>query len=598
MTPTPLQLNSYQLQVAEAPASARAVIIAGAGQGKTEVVASRIAFLAHEEELSPTDEILVLSFSRAAVEAVRRRLADREVAAVNVRTFDSFAARLLIALGIERSMGDSFDARVTAAVELIADGKADEELQMIRHLIVDEVQDLVADRARLVAAIISHLDPDAGFTALGDPLQGIYDFTADVAYAPRNVFLELETRYGATERPLGPNYRARGRIPREVVSLGVELRELRHSTAAEMQVDNFMDRLMILTIDDMVESVRSSTTKTAILCRSNADALRVSSKLRGEHIPHQLRRRSDEIGPSRWIAQSLSSTNGISIHRDDLEAEIRRQDTGMDPEDAWYSLKELDGSRHNMQELNLQRIRALVRANALPLTMTDPSPSSLIVSTIHRAKGLEFDRVIIVNPTYQPKDADPWTGVRERYVALSRARDDVFRSSLPDLKGRYMTKVGDRVVEYAFNPKRACTMEFGYHDLDTRRPGSLAGAGETDVQIALAQPGLVGQDVIGWLDVSSSTYSYPSYAMTSQLGAPLGHSSESFGRQFGAIFGRRRSIEDWPLTLEGLTLAAVESMAGEREHTTDAGLGESGFWLVPRIVGLARPIWNKKEVDS
>ena len=82
------ELDESQRAVAEAPADARLLVIAGAGQGKTEVVASRIEYLVEDEGLSASTEIMALSFSRAAVHAVRTRLDVRDIARTDVRTFD------------------------------------------------------------------------------------------------------------------------------------------------------------------------------------------------------------------------------------------------------------------------------------------------------------------------------------------------------------------------------------------------------------------------------------------------------------------------------------------------------------------------------
>src|SRR4051812_46306974 len=88
----PPELDESQLRVAEAPADARMIVTAGAGQGKTEVVAARLRHLLESEGLTGTDDLLVLSFSRAAVAAVQGRVrGDSLLAAVTVRTFDSFA---------------------------------------------------------------------------------------------------------------------------------------------------------------------------------------------------------------------------------------------------------------------------------------------------------------------------------------------------------------------------------------------------------------------------------------------------------------------------------------------------------------------------
>ena len=176
------ELNDDQLLVVEASVEDRLLVIAGAGQGKTEVVVSRIDTLVKEADLVPSEELLVLSFSRAAVSAVRTRLDLRDVAASNVRTFDSFASLLLLDAEIQPE--GSFDARIRRATRLLKEsGKVPAPVESLRHVVIDEVQDLVGDRADFVLAILEKLDSDAGITALGDPLQGVYEFQLGDSYS-------------------------------------------------------------------------------------------------------------------------------------------------------------------------------------------------------------------------------------------------------------------------------------------------------------------------------------------------------------------------------------------------------------------------------
>ena len=76
-----------------------------------------------------------------------------------------------------------YDERIEAATAVIKSDPA--ILENFSHLIVDEIQDLVGPRARLVRTLIENLPEGAGFTLLGDHLQGIYD------YQVRNITGEL-----------------------------------------------------------------------------------------------------------------------------------------------------------------------------------------------------------------------------------------------------------------------------------------------------------------------------------------------------------------------------------------------------------------------
>jgi DNA helicase-2/ATP-dependent DNA helicase PcrA len=303
-----VELNEQQLDVVEAAADARMLVIAGAGQGKTEVVVSRINGLVQDEGLTASEEILVLSFSRAAVSAVRTRLDTRDVAAANVRTFDSFASVLL--LGADIQPEGSFDARIRRATQLLREAdEAPHEVLLLRHVVLDEVQDLVGDRADFVIAILKWLDDDAGITALGDPLQGVYDFQlADSVSktSAKDVFDELTDSFGCQTVGLGRNYRARGKFPKRVVALGDALRAADDGDSAEqLLVDLMLDVPYRGEIADWYDIVTPNTGRTAVLCTTNAEVLRVSRYLNEKSVAHAVRRQAQDFGAARWIAGAL-----------------------------------------------------------------------------------------------------------------------------------------------------------------------------------------------------------------------------------------------------------------------------------------------------
>ena len=74
MTGGPPILDMDQQRAASAPADARQIVIAGPGAGKSEVVGARCRELL-DHDVYP-EEILVISFSNAAVDVVRVRTKD------------------------------------------------------------------------------------------------------------------------------------------------------------------------------------------------------------------------------------------------------------------------------------------------------------------------------------------------------------------------------------------------------------------------------------------------------------------------------------------------------------------------------------------
>ncbi|WP_370181638.1 UvrD-helicase domain-containing protein [Rhodococcus wratislaviensis] len=600
----PLELNDKQRAVVEAPIDDRLVVIAGAGQGKTEVVAARIGFLVEEEQLSASTEILVLSFSRAAVSAVRTRLELREVAAANVRTFDSFAGQILLNADIE-PVG-SFEARIRQATKVLEDSdETSFDVESLRHVVMDEVQDLVGDRADFVLALLRRLDSDVGVTALGDPLQGIYDFQlgdSKSKTSSQRVFEALGSEFGATTVGLGENYRARGADPQKVVELGNQLRGMSDASEAKDALDEFESNLLSLgEIDEWADMLSVDGVTTAVLCATNGEVLRVSKYLNENGMRHAVRRQAQDFGAAKWVAQALGSLDGTVVRRSEVEEALEQLLGRERGDDAWYLLKAAEGNARQIDALNVARIRALVKSGTVPLTLTEPDSSNVIVSTVHRAKGLEFDRVFLVDRTYGWADEDPWAVVRARYVALSRARDTIFRCDLPKTYAMYQDmhwlpgRILERVNKWKSTKKRTKAVEFQCRDVEVEVPVTIGNDAHI-VQSNLYAPDLVGVPVEANLDVEQSTEDLPSYVLSTEDGRVVGRTSQGFNESFVKAFSMRGG--SWPATLSGLSLVSVETVAGDPRRSRELDISFSGLWLAPRVIGLAQPDWSNMEEIS
>lgn len=599
-----LELNDEQRAVVEAGIDERLVVIAGAGQGKTEVVAARIGFLVEEEQLSASTEILVLSFSRAAVSAVRTRLETREVAAANVRTFDSFAGQILLDADVE-PVG-SFEARIRQATQVL--NESDEtpfEVESLRHVVMDEVQDLVGDRADFVLALLRQLEPDVGITALGDPLQGIYDFQlgdSKSKTSSQQVFEALGSEFGATTVGLGENYRARGADPQKVVELGNQLRGMSDASEAEDVLDEFESSLLSLgELEEWADMLSVDGATTAVLCTTNGEVLRVSKYLNENGIRHAVRRQAQDFGAAKWVAQALGSLDGTVVRRSEVEEALERILGEERGDDAWYLLKAAEGNAKQTDGLNVARIRSLVKSGAVPLTLTEPDASNVIVSTVHRAKGLEFDRVFLVDRPYTLEDEDPWSAVRARYVALSRARDEIFSCELPRSRAVFgeAARASGRLVERVHSGgtrKRTRAVEFKYADVETDIPVGLDGVSARSVQENLSASDLVGVRLEANLDVGQSSVDSPIYVLDTEDGRSVGRTSEAFSEAFVKAFGLRGG--KFPATLHGLSLVSVETVAGDPRRSQELDVSFSGLWLAPRVIGLAQPDWSNMEEIS
>ncbi len=228
-------LTAEQRAVVEQPWNARVLVTAGPGAGKTHTLIRRLEALLQDEEAAlEAGEILVLSFSRAAVQALRSRI-DAQVGSarfVRVQTFDSWASALLRDLGMESQLeGASFDERIRLATDAVIAGGLDRrEAPTPAHLLIDEVQDLVGARRELVQAVIEGCEDVAGFTVVGDLAQSVYGFTVDDvdrrADEVGRFFTWLRERYAndLVELALTANFRAEDAEAELALPLGPTLR--------------------------------------------------------------------------------------------------------------------------------------------------------------------------------------------------------------------------------------------------------------------------------------------------------------------------------------------------------------------------------------
>ncbi len=200
------------------------LVLAGPGSGKTRVLVHRIAYLVRVKREDPRG-ILVLTYNRHAAAEVRerlRRLIGDEAAGITVSTCHALAMRLVGAsFAGDRDGPRDFDGIVMQAVALLrGDGlpKAEAEalretlIQGYRWILVDEYQDIGPEEYALIAAVAGRTLEDRelrlSLFAVGDDDQNIYAF----AGASIDFIRRFEADYAARPVYLTENYRSTGHI--------------------------------------------------------------------------------------------------------------------------------------------------------------------------------------------------------------------------------------------------------------------------------------------------------------------------------------------------------------------------------------------------
>jgi DNA helicase-2/ATP-dependent DNA helicase PcrA len=555
--------------------------------------------------LNPADEVLVLTFSRAAVDAARNRSKQHGLDAVSIRTFDSFAAQLILEADGEVPNG-SFDQRIRRATAILSHEDTPDLLHSIRHVLIDEAQDVVGDRAEMVLAIFTAIGDGLGFTVLGDPLQGIYDFQlqndARGSKLTSSEFIERLTHdFAAESKVLQCHYRASSPQMRALIPIAADIRALSGTSESAVPGHGLLDEFRrsnvsgcFLDEGGALEPLSNHT--TAILAATNYEIMIASELLWEEGTSHIVRRQTQDMGLAPWVYSAFRDLEARSYSEQSILAKLAANGCVW-PEDRWNNLKSAEGDFRSHSSLNLATLGERLRAHSVPISLTVDDSHALTLSTVHRSKGLEFENVIYLPPKFGSPAADlNWTTLRQKYVALSRARELVISSQFPKnaLKPATSASNDARCVELRFKgrDRRPVRMEFMNDDIEDLVPFETEGAQAEAVQDTLIGAEVLGQQVVGQLDHTKNDTGSPArYILVTNDGVAIGRTSAGFGQALENTF-RDRRVWEWPSGFTGARISSVECATGSPEETRLAGIGNSGLWLVPRLTGLVRPNWK------
>ncbi len=631
MTDGIIALTPSQLKVVEQPWDARTLVTAGAGAGKTTTLTYRLEHLTGVEELEAA-EILVLSFSRAAVRELRDRVDRLAVSARRVRaqTFDGWALALLRQMDPQRDdlAGTNFDDRIAMAIDAIDAGVIESfEQGEPAHVVIDEVQDLVGVRREMVEALLDRFADSCGFTVVGDAAQSIYGFqVADMeerAGETNRFFDWIRASYAAdlVEVTLDDNFRARTPEARVALPYGARLQNLSADPAAANAEATSIHAGLCSELaaapdfgdlnDKFVQdSLRLNGSTTAILCRDNGQVLWLSEKLHGYGVPHRIQRspRSRPVPP--WVADLLGAVSGATLTEERfVEIVSGLPAVTDDPGRVWRSLRRVAASPRN--QLDVEALRRAVAEGRIPDELTANPGHPLVLSTVHRAKGLEFDRVLVVEPEPLPasggSDVDPPAEARLLYVAMTRPRDDLYRIKIPKLwqmhKAGRLSYPVDRW--YLGGRERWARNGIEATELDVCR-ATPAGTREpfadpVETQRYLRESVHIDDEVVlrRLHDLPSSTTETPPYGIFHN-GTPVGEVSARFRGDLWRLLKLNRGyeVQRWPQGITGLHIDAVETVAGSTAVTDRSDLGDRGLWIAPRLCGLGRFVWNDKTEEG
>lgn len=436
-----------QREVIDAPPETRLLVSAGPGTGKTAVACARVARLIAEHDVEPS-AVWLISFTRTAIREIRDRIAgyleDPEDAhVVNLATLDSNAWRIHVGFD-PNARFPSYEENIAKVLDLVrSDEDVADHLANLRHLLVDEAQDIVGTRSDLVVEMIRKLEPDAGVTVFADDAQAIYGFADD-----------QEVRSGGEKEPP-----LSGAIRRGAAGIFAEA-ELStvHRTDSRRLTNLFSSsrqRLLDEDVppDDRLAAIREDVRQLAhgrtpragsvgfpdadgdlVLYRRRCDVLMASSFLSQAGIPHRLRMSGLPERLAPWIAAALSEFTSPRLGHGafmDLWA-TRVEGTPLavcTATTAWQQLFRIAGSPPDLVDMSPLR-QSLGRGRPpADLCLPDLGTSGPVIGTIHASKGREADSGHLMLPLDVRDDADGAEEARVVFVGATRGRSKLFVGS-------------------------------------------------------------------------------------------------------------------------------------------------------------------------
>lgn len=405
------------------------VVAAGPGSGKTKVLVHKLASLLLLEDVK-SEQLLMLTFSRSAATEFKERLIELIGEAaffVDIRTFHSYCFNLLGQIG---SITES-EFVVPKATSMIKDGEIEAGKITKTVLVLDEAQDMDRHEFALVEALMER-NEDMRIIAVGDDDQNIYEFRgSDSKYLKA-----LVEQYGAKQYELIDNFRSDKAIVdfanRFAESMRVRMKSNPiHAVSQDaglVQITKYAaDDLTVPTLDLIKETYRGGT--CCVMTATNEEALMMTGILNKNGLKAKLIQSSDEFNLyNLYELRTFLSMLGNPQEQPVIQQDVwdKAMETFTDRFRNSTCLPECLNLLNAFDRTNKEKYYSDLKEHIQESKLEDfaaKSNDTIIVSTMHKSKGREFDTVYMVLNHYRAGDD---ASRHVLYVGMTRAQKRLF----------------------------------------------------------------------------------------------------------------------------------------------------------------------------
>lgn len=422
-------LSPRQMEIISDKESHCIVVAAGPGSGKTRVLVHKLASLLLLEDVKH-EQLLMLTFSRAAATEFKQRLMaliGNAAHFVEIKTFHSYCFDLLGRIG---NLEDAQDI-VSRAARMIEQGEVEPNKIGKTVLVIDEAQDMAADEYALVTALMVR-NEEMRVIAVGDDDQNIYEFRGSdsgymfqLAQRPGARLIEMTDNFRSTRHPVTFANEFVQSIPGRMKH--TQIQSMRHEegwVGVTCHTSAIMYRPLV---DELLHNRHAGT--SCILTQTNDEAVILTGLLRKEGVPCKLIQSMDgfrfwNLSEMRYFLRYLDKRVTTPVIPGELWEEAKRATSKTYARSQNMDLVKrcFEQFEHLNQTKYISDFKEFVFESSME-DFCDISGSEVVVSTIHKAKGREFDDVYMLLTDNYTKNAEL---KRRYYVGITRTKNRLF----------------------------------------------------------------------------------------------------------------------------------------------------------------------------
>jgi len=464
-------LSEVQRQIIDDKVSRYIIVAAGPGSGKTKVLVHKLASLLLMEDVK-YEQLLMLTFSRAAATEFKKRLIELIGNAANyidIKTFHSYCFDLLGKVGTI----DKSDSVLKITTDKIKNNEVEISRITKTVLVIDEAQDMDENEFELIKVLMEK-NEEMRVIAVGDDDQNIYKWRgADSKYMlsfiseKKAIKYELITNYRSNCNLVSFTNQFVKTLDNRLKQIPIESYVLDNGSINIIQYKN--GNLITPLVDDIVTKGLSGS--TCILTHKNEEAFQVAGLLTKQGQEAKLIQSNDNFNlynleEVRFFLNELNLDDDIYIISDDVWANAKRKLTERYTLSSKFEICSnliKDFEVTNTKKKYKTDFEVFIRESKLEDFITT-SGETIFVSTIHKAKGKEFDNVFLLLENFDAKGDE---NKRQLYVAMTRAKKNL----TIHMNGNYLNKLKTEKLEQienneTFQPPSELMLHLTHKDLN------------------------------------------------------------------------------------------------------------------------------------